>query len=79
MKQGTQSVSETGAPVDSDHCPECGGETTFGFGLAGGGVEDEAGQTVPGVYFMCLDCDWMSCRPKQTICFPHGLVHEGSE
>ncbi len=24
-----------------DRCPKCGGETTFGFGLAGGGVEDE--------------------------------------
>lgn len=58
-----------------DQCPECGGEVTFGFGLAGGGAPDEAGEkTVPGHYFMCLDCDWMSSRPKETLCFPFGLV-----
>lgn len=59
-----------------DACPKCGGETTFGFGLAGGGMPDEEGQTVPGVYFMCLDCDWMGPEPQKTICFPHGIVHE---
>ena len=59
-----------------DWCPKCGGETTFGFGLAGGGAEDEDGNTVPGVYFMCLedDCDWMGPEPQKTICFPHGIV-----
>jgi hypothetical protein len=63
---------------DADRCPKCGGETTFGFGLAGGGQKDEEGQTVPGVYFMCLgeNCDWVGPEPQETICFPHGLVHQ---
>jgi len=30
-------------------CPKCGGEITFGFGLAGGGY---------GPYWLCLVCDW---------------------
>ena len=55
-------------------CPKCGGEVTFGFGLAAGGVVSEDG-TVPGVYWMCLDCEWMGPEPQKTICFPHGLVH----
>jgi hypothetical protein len=59
---------------DVDRCPKCGGETTFGFGLAGGGVKDDDGQTVPGAYFMCLECDWMGPEPQKTICFPHGIV-----
>lgn len=58
-------------------CPACGGEITFGFGLAGGGVDSEQG-TVPGAYFMCLDCGWMGRTGHETICFPHGLVEEKS-
>ncbi len=57
-------------------CPKCGGEITFGFGLAGGGVQSEDGSTVPGAYWMCLDCDWMGPTAQKTICFPHGLVRE---
>jgi hypothetical protein len=35
----------------TDKCPKCGSETTFGYGLAGGGM---------GVYWLCLndDCDY---------------------
>lgn len=48
-----------------DPCPECGGEVTFGFGMAGGGEQ--------GGYEMCLDCDWFS-KPKGGAmnCFPLG-------
>lgn len=53
-------------------CPDCGGETTFGFGLAGGG--DAEGN--PGIYWLCLDCDWQEPKPRKTVCFPHGLVKE---
>lgn len=35
---------------ERNECPECGGETTFGFGLAFGGE--------PGGYHICMDCDW---------------------
>lgn len=35
-------------------CPKCGGQITFGFGLAGGGY---------GVYWLCLDCDWFD-KPR---------------
>jgi len=31
-------------------CPECGGEITPGYGLAGGGM---------GPYQLCLDCGWI--------------------
>jgi hypothetical protein len=55
-------------------CPSCGGTIAFGFGLAGGGVQDEAGDVVPGGYWMCLDCEWMGPKPQETICFPHGMV-----
>lgn len=65
-------------PIENDQCPKCGGEITFGFGLAGGGVK-ENGETVPGVYFMCFDCDWMSPESQETICFPHGIVPEKTE
>jgi hypothetical protein len=62
---------------DVDRCPKCNGETTFGFGLAGGGAKDpEDGGTVPGVYSICLECDWMGPTAQETICFPHGLVGE---
>lgn len=54
-------------------CPTCDGEITFGFGLAAGGVQSEDG-TVPGAYWMCLECDWMGPSPQKTICFPDGLV-----
>lgn len=33
---------------DDGRCPVCGGETTFGYGFAGGGL---------GPYTFCLDCD----------------------
>lgn len=35
----------------TDACPKCGGETTFGYGLMGGGM---------GAYVVCLtdDCDF---------------------
>jgi hypothetical protein len=62
---------------DPKSCPQCGGEITFGFGLAGGGVDHGEG-TEPGVYWLCLDCDWMGPGPQETICFPHGLVNEPS-
>jgi hypothetical protein len=55
-----------------DQCPECQGEVTFGYGLAGG--SDPNGD--PTHYYMCLDCDWMSSKPKETICFPHGLMND---
>jgi hypothetical protein len=55
-----------------DQCPECKGEVTFGYGFAGG--SDAEGN--PTHYYMCLDCDWMSSKPKETICFPHGLVED---
>lgn len=34
-----------------ERCPKCGGEMTFGYGLAGGGI---------GGYVMCLEdsCDY---------------------
>ncbi len=32
---------------DGAECPVCGGEVTFGYGLAGGGL---------GGYTFCLDC-----------------------
>jgi len=65
--------------IDSpDTCPKCNGETTFGYGLAGGGTLDEHGDVVPGAYVMCLDCDWMGPMPQKTICFPQGLVREPS-
>ena len=37
--------------VTERRCPKCGGEITFGFGLAGGGY---------GPYWLCLtdDCDF---------------------
>jgi hypothetical protein len=56
-------------------CPACQGEITFGYGLAGGG--DSEGN--PSHYYMCLDCDWISSAPQQTMCFPHGLVDEPKE
>ncbi len=59
---------------DPECCPDCGGEITFGFGLAGG--VDADGN--PAVYWLCLECDWMSSRPKETICFPHGIVEEAN-
>ena len=59
-----------------ERCPRCRGEITCGFGLAGGGVENEDGQNVPGVYYMCLDCDWMTPEAKKTVCVPHGLVRD---
>ena len=52
-----------------DVCPNCSGEVTSMFGLAGGGEE-------PGVYWLCLDCDWMSSIPKNPVCFPFGLVDD---
>ena len=71
--------SERLIPEDPDRCPKCGGETTFSYGLAGGGVEDEEGNTVPGVYFLCLEegCDWMGPQAQKTICFPHGSGPSG--
>lgn len=38
-------------------CPQCGGELTFGFGLAGGGC---------GAYVLCLDCDFFE-KPLPTV------------
>ena len=49
-----------------NQCPRCGGETTFGYGLAFG--EDCAG------YSLCLDCDWFDKKgstlnePGKIIC-----------
>jgi hypothetical protein len=63
---------------DVQHCPQCHGEITFGYGLAGGGQEGEQGKE-PGVYWMCLDCEWMGPTAQETVCFPHGLVQEKSE
>jgi hypothetical protein len=34
---------------DDGRCPVCGGEMSFGYGLAGGGGI--------GAYTFCLDCD----------------------
>jgi hypothetical protein len=52
-----------------DRCPKCGGELTFGFGMAFGG--DQSG------YEMCLDCDWYEkpgvTPPGETTCFPYGI------
>jgi len=64
---------------DPKNCPKCNGEITFGFGLAGGGTKNDDGETVPGAYWMCLDCDWMGPEPQETICFPHGLVRQATE
>lgn len=61
------STADEAALVALKECPECSGEITFGFGLAGGG--DENGN--PSVYWLCLDCDWMSPRPNKTVCFHH--------
>lgn len=35
---------------------------------------DEEGN--PAQYYMCLDCNWMSSKPKETVCYPHGLMEE---
>ncbi len=64
--------------MNEERCPSCSGETTFGFGLAGGGALDEAGQVVPGGYTLCLDCDWQDPKPTETICFPNGIVEPAS-
>lgn len=55
---------------DDDVCPKCDGETTFGFGLAGGVAEDDN----PRGYTLCLECDWQDPKPTHTVCFPHGVV-----
>lgn len=34
--------------AEDARCPVCGGELTFGYGFAGGGL---------GAYTFCLDCD----------------------
>lgn len=57
-------------------CPECGGEVTFGYGLAGGGGGGTGEDQGPAGYRMCLDCDWLDPRPQTTVCFPHGLRTE---
>jgi hypothetical protein len=59
-----------------DRCPKCGSETIFGFGLACGGTHDENGDTVPGEYTLCTECDWSDPMPDKTICFPHGIVDQ---
>jgi len=55
-----------------DPCPECGGEVTFGYGLAGGGD--------PGGYEMCLECDWF-LKPEggEPSCFPFQSKEEGEQ
>jgi hypothetical protein len=45
-------------------CPHCGGETTFGYGLAFGGV---------GGYLLCLDCDWFEKEVTEPGACLHGL------
>jgi hypothetical protein len=57
-------------------CPKCKGEITSMFGLAGGGNVGEDGKINPGVYWICLDCDWMESRSDETLCFPFGLVED---
>jgi hypothetical protein len=36
-------------------CPLCGGETSFGYGFAGGGL---------GGYTFCLDCDTLLTKHR---------------
>ncbi len=54
-----EDASEPLPPGDDDKCPLCGGETSFGYGLAGGGM---------GAYFFCLSdaCDWFFKRQDST-------------
>lgn len=40
---------------DDAKCPACGGETSFGYGFAGGGL---------GGYTFCLDCDQMISKER---------------
>lgn len=42
-------MSESKSDAD-DTCPDCGGKTTFGFGLAFGGE--------PSGYLLCMTCPW---------------------
>lgn len=71
--------NETQVAVDGagerDDCPQCGGDTTWMYGL-GGGVDADGN---PTSYRICLDdCGWQEPKPKATVCFPHGLVEEPS-
>lgn len=45
-------------PATNEVCPKCGTETTFGFGLAGGGY---------GSYVMCQNdaCDFFAKRQSE--------------
>jgi hypothetical protein len=52
-------------------CPKCKGEVTFMYGLGGANGM--------GAYWVCLDCDWVSTSPQETVCFPHGLVNSKTE
>ena len=52
-----------------DGCPKCGGQLTFGYGLAGGGI---------GSYWMCLDCDFFEKKQDTESCLDLAERDDGS-
>ena len=51
---------------EDSRCPNCGGEMTFGYGFAGGGL---------GPYTICLDCGGIITKHRTDPgeCF-HGVM-----